>query len=69
MNLKMILAGKRITQIELAKEIGASYSQVSLQMNFHQMLPKKYLDKFCEVLEVSKEDLVKSMAKDGGKNE
>lgn len=66
--MKKILMQKGMTQIELCKEIGASYSQVSRQMNKHFLLPEKYLERFCAVMEIKKEDLLKAM-NDGGHHE
>jgi transcriptional regulator with XRE-family HTH domain len=68
MNLKRLLMKKGMTQIELAKELGANYSQVSRQINLHFKLPDKYLEKFCAILEISKDDLEKAMM-NGGSNE
>lgn len=69
MDLKLLLMQKGLKNVELAKRLGASPEQVSLQMNKHRLLPKKYLPKFCEVLGITEDDLIKAMNYEGGENE
>lgn len=68
MNLRKVLKAKGMSQIELAKKIGANHSLISMQMNFHRMLPEKHIPNFCRELGITKEDLEKAM-KEGGDNE
>lgn len=69
MELKRMLMQKGIKQVELAKRLGASPEQVSLQMNKHRLLPKKYLEKFCNILGISQDELVKAMDIEGVEHE
>ena len=69
MNLKRLLMRKGLKQIEVAKLIGANHSMVNMQLNKHRMLPMKYREKFCEILGITKEDLVASMNEERGSNE
>lgn len=52
MNLKMILLMKGISQIELAKKVGANPGLINLQVNKHRLLPKKYLQNFAQFLKL-----------------
>lgn len=67
MNLKLLLMEKKLSQIQLCKKVGVTPAVMSLQINMHRLLPKKYLDKFCKILGISKAALIESM--EGGSNE
>lgn len=52
---------KGLTQIELSKMLGASYSQVNMQIKKHRILPEKYQKQFCAILGITIEELNKAM--------
>ncbi len=68
-NLKRLLMRRGLKQIEVAKLIGANHSLVSMQLNKHRLLPEKYHSHFCEILGISREELLASMNEEGGKSE
>lgn len=69
MDLKRLLMLRGLKQIEVAKLIGANYSLVSLQLNKHRLLPEKYHSQFCEIIGISKEELIACMNEEGRRNE
>lgn len=69
MDLKVLIRKKGITQIELSKMLRVDAPTLSNQVNKHKLLPQRALDRFCDFLEISKDDLVKSMNQEGSENE
>jgi predicted transcriptional regulator len=66
-DLKRLLMQKGLKQIEVAKQIGANYSMVSMQVNKHRLLPEKYRAQFCSILGITLQDLTECMKSEGGK--
>ncbi len=68
MNLKLLVMKRGLTQLQIAKLIGVNPALLSMQINKHRLLPEKHLEKFCQILEISKESVIASMT-EGGSND
>lgn len=63
-SLKTLRVLEGMTQIELAKKLGMETDMmVSMWENGRKAIPNKKLLKLCELLEISKESMIKSLLK------
>lgn len=52
---------KRMTQNELAKEVGVSLSCIAMWERRERNIKSKYIDKLCEILDLTRENIIDNM--------